>query len=95
MGKSNKPEDKRFRIAHNEAIIGVVLAIINFLWWYGFAYELGNKPPDEYTYILGFPAWFFWSCIVGFFVMVGLVIFVVKYLLTDVPLDDDGGEEQR
>ncbi|RPF54410.1 YhdT family protein [Aquisalibacillus elongatus] len=89
MGK-----DRRFRIAHSEALIGVVLALINFLWWYGFAYGLGNKSPDEYSYILGFPAWFFWSCIIGFIVMVILVIVVVKFLLTDVPLDDEGREEQ-
>ncbi|TFB24330.1 DUF997 family protein [Filobacillus milosensis] len=88
MGK-----DRRFRIAHREALIGVVLAIFNFLWWYGFAYGLGSKSPEEYTYILGFPAWFFWSCIIGFIVMVILVIIVVKFLLTDVPLND-GREEQ-
>ncbi|MFD2638951.1 YhdT family protein [Piscibacillus salipiscarius] len=86
-------KDLRFRIAHREALIGVVLALINILWWYGFAYGLGSKSPEEYTYILGFPAWFFWSCIVGFLVMVVLVILTVKFLLTDVPLDD--GEEEQ
>lgn len=86
-------KDLRFRIAHREALIGVVLALINILWWYGFAYGLGSKSPEEYTYIFGFPAWFFWSCIIGFLVMVVLVTLTVKFLLTDVPLDDREEEQ--
>ena len=49
----------RFKIAHREAIIGVILVIINFIWWFGFAYGLGSRSPEEYRYILGFPDWFF------------------------------------
>ncbi|MGP4073311.1 YhdT family protein [Piscibacillus sp. B03] len=86
-------KDLRFQIAHREALIGVVLALINILWWYGFAYGLGNKSPEEYSYIFGFPAWFFWSCIIGFLVMVVLVTLTVKFLLTDVPLDDREEEQ--
>ncbi len=52
-------EDSRFRFAHKEALIGLGLACINFVIWYGFAYGLGSKDPSEYTYIFGFPAWFF------------------------------------
>ncbi len=52
-------DDPRFRIALIEALIGLGLAIINFIIWYGFAYGLGSKNPNEYTYVLGFPAWFF------------------------------------
>lgn len=36
-------DDPRFRIAHREALIGLGLAIINFIIWYGFAYGLGSK----------------------------------------------------
>ncbi|KGX91940.1 sodium:pantothenate symporter [Pontibacillus halophilus JSM 076056 = DSM 19796] len=78
-------------MANREAIYGIGLAVINFLWWYGFAYGLGSKPQEEYTYIAGFPAWFFYSCIGGFILMVLLVIFVVKVLLVDVPFDDEEG----
>ncbi|WP_027965337.1 YhdT family protein [Halalkalibacillus halophilus] len=84
-----KQQDQRFRIAHKEAWIGCGLAAFNIVWWYGFAYTLGSKPPEEYTYILGFPAWFFWSCIVGFLVMVILVILVVKFVLKEVPFDEE------
>ncbi|WP_280772308.1 YhdT family protein [Salipaludibacillus daqingensis] len=87
------PLERRFRIAHREACIGVTLAVINIIWWYGFAYTLGSKPPEDYTYIFGFPAWFFWSCIVGFIVMVFLVYIVVKFVLVDMSLEDDDTED--
>ncbi|GGH67974.1 sodium:pantothenate symporter [Compostibacillus humi] len=93
MRNNNKQTDPRFRIAHREALIGCGLAVINILWWYGFAYGLGSKPPEQYTYILGFPAWFFYSCIGGFVLMVVLVVFVVKFMLKEVPLDDEEKEE--
>lgn len=83
-----KTTDRRFKTANREALIGCALAAFNIIWWYGFAYGLGSKPPEEYTYVLGFPAWFFWSCIVGFVVMVILVFLVVKFVLKEVPFDD-------
>lgn len=51
--------DWRFKVANREAWIGVALAAINFLWWYGFAYGLGSGPVSEYQFIFGMPAWFF------------------------------------
>ncbi|RKL67112.1 sodium:pantothenate symporter [Salipaludibacillus neizhouensis] len=89
---NNIPErrtERRFKIAHREAWIGVILALVNILWWYGFAYTMGSKVPEEYTYVFGFPAWFFWSCIVGFIVMVILVFIVVKFVLVDMSLEDE------
>lgn len=79
--------DERFKVANREALIGVALAVINFLWWFGFAYGLGSKPPEEYSYIFGLPAWFFISCVGGFVLMSVLVIFVVKVFFTDVSLE--------
>lgn len=84
-----------YKIAHREALIGCFLAFFNFLWWYGFAYGLGSKDPSEYTFIFGLPAWFFWSCVVGFLVMVVLIIFVVKFLLVEVPFQQEGREEDE
>ncbi|MDQ0297993.1 putative membrane protein YhdT [Salibacterium salarium] len=85
--------DPRFKIAHREARIGVGLVLFNFLWWFGFAYGLGSKPVEEYSYVLGMPAWFFYSCAVGSFVMIGLVIFVVKTFFKEVDLEEDEEEE--
>jgi len=92
---NEKKQDWRFRIANREAIIGVVLAIFNFIWWYGFAYGLGSKPPEEYSYVFGFPAWIFYSLILGTLVMFALVFIVVKFFLTDVPLDDEEETEEK
>lgn len=97
MGTYQKnTKDSRFKIANREALIGIGLAIFNFVWWFGFAYGLGSKPVEEYRFILGFPAWFFFSCIVGFIVMIVLVTIVVKKFFVEVPFDiDEEGEQQQ
>ena len=77
------------KIANREALIGVGLAIFNFIWWFGFAYGLGSKDPSEYTYVFGLPAWFFYSCVLGFVVMVALIIIVIKKFFVEVPLDEE------
>lgn len=82
-------EDYRFKIANREALIGVGLAVFNFIWWYGFAYGLGSKDVSEYTYVFGLPAWFFYSCVLGFIVMSILVAVVVKFWFVEVPIDDE------
>ncbi|GAK05700.1 membrane protein [Geomicrobium sp. JCM 19037] len=81
--------DRRFKVAHREAWIGVGLAVINFVWWYGFAYGLGSRPVSEYQWVFGMPAWFFYSCVVGSIVMIVLVIIAVRYFFTEVPLEED------
>ena len=88
-------KDKRFKIANREAMIGIILVLINFIWWYAFAYGMGGGDPKSYTYILGMPAWFFYSCVIGFILMVVLVTCVVKLLFKEVSFDDEeGGEEE-
>ncbi|MEH7305343.1 YhdT family protein [Neobacillus drentensis] len=94
MKNSEYPRDKRFKIAHREAVIGIILVLINFIWWYGFAYGLGSAKVKHYTYILGLPAWFFYSCILGSIVIIILVIFTVKFLFKDVPFEEEEGERK-
>ena len=43
---------------------------------------------SEYTYVFGFPAWFY-SCIVGFIVMVILLSLVVRFVFQDISLDEE------
>ena len=93
MNKQIDPNDPRFKIANREALIGVGLVIFNFIWWFGFAYGLGSAPVEEYTYVFGMPAWFFYSCVLGFFVMVILVIIMVKGFFKDVDFEDE--EEEK
>ena len=64
-------EDKRFKVAKKEALIGIALVIINFIWWFGF----GSEDPAEYKYIFGLPEWFFYSCVLGFIVMSIVITF--------------------
>lgn len=86
-------KDQRFKIAHKEALIGIGLVIINFAIWYGFAYGLGSGNPAEYTYVLGFPAWFFYSCIAGTVFMIVLVWLVMKLFFTEVSFEDEEVDE--
>ncbi|MFC4354158.1 YhdT family protein [Chryseomicrobium palamuruense] len=81
--------DPQFKIAHREAIIGVILAVLHFAWWFGFAYGLGSQPVERYRYIWGFPEWFFYSCIVGFLLIAVTVTLLAKFVLKEVPLDDE------
>jgi uncharacterized membrane protein YhdT len=82
-------KDYRNKIANREALIGVGLVIFNFIWWYAFAYGLGSKDPEEYGEVFGLPDWFFYSCVLGFIVMVILVFLVVKLFFVEVPFDDE------
>ncbi len=88
-------KDPRFKTAHKEALTGVIIVLINFLWWFGFAYGLGSRSPEGYSYILGLPDWFFYSCVLGFIVITTLVIFVVKKFFKEIPFEDgqERGEE--
>lgn len=89
MDEKKSKKDPRFKIAEREAWIGIGLVIFNFIWWFGFAYGLGSEPVEQYEFIFGLPAWFFYSCVVGFIVMVVLVIFIVKFFFKEVPLDEE------
>lgn len=86
-------EDYRFKIANREALIGLGLVVFNFIWWFAFAYGLGSKSPEEYTFVFGLPAWFFYSCVVGFIIISALVVIIVSKWFVDVPFDDEERDE--
>lgn len=89
MKKEIHKKDPRFRIAEREAWIGVGLVLFNFIWWFGFAYGMGSGPVEKYTYIFGLPAWFFYSCVAGFVIMVILVVLAVKLFFKEVSFDEE------
>lgn len=80
-------EDPRYKQCNKEALYGVALGIANMIWWYVFGYGLGSKPVEEYTYILGFPTWFFVSCIVGSIVFIAATFLMVEKGFKNMPLD--------
>lgn len=88
-------DDPRYKIANREALIGIGIAIANFLWWFGFAYGFGSKDVDKYHYVFGFPAWFFYSCILGFIVFTILVIIIVQFFYKDIPLDAEYEDDTK
>lgn len=88
-----KETDWRFKIANREALIGLGLALFNFVWWFGFAYGMGSRPVEEYSYVFGLPDWFFWSCVVGFLLIVVLVAVIVKFFFVEVPFDEEGEDQ--
>jgi len=85
-------QDKRFKVANREALIGVALVIINFAIWYGFAYGLGSGNPSEYQFVFGFPAWFFYSCIAGTIFMIILIWISIKIFFKEIPFDEEEGK---
>ncbi len=82
-------KDHHRKIVNREALIGVGLVLFNFIWWFAFAYGLGGKDPSEYTYVFGLPAWFFYSCVLGFIIMSILVAIVVKKFFVEIPFDEE------
>ena len=86
-------EDPRYRQCNKEALLGLGLGILNLIWWFAWGYGLGAVSPERYSYIMGFPAWFFMSCIVGAVLFTALTIVLVKYFIQDMPLGDLTTEE--
>ena len=79
--------DPRFLQAAKEAWACIVLAALNFLWWFATAYGLGTQPVEQYTWIWGLPAWFVWSCLLGLPLFVLFIFVYVQTIFKDVPLD--------
>lgn len=86
--------DKRFPQADREAWITLGLYGVYFVWWYACAYGLGSGDPEAYSYVFGFPAWFFYSCILGYPVLTVLLWVVVRFFFKDLRLDTEAPEPQ-
>ena len=87
-----------FRQADREALITLALYLIFFAWWALFAFGLGSGDPENYWYVLGMPAWFFFSCICGYPLITLLLWLAVRRWFKDLPLDYDDemhGEDEQ
>lgn len=84
--KKVKERDKQI---NKEALISLGLYVFFFVWWYGFAYGLGLKEPQNYNYILGMPSWFFFSCVLGYVVISFATWFIVKRFFVEIPFDEE------
>jgi len=83
----------RFIQADKEAAITLLVYIGYLLWWALCAYGLGSQDPETYTYIWGLPAWFFYSCVVGYPALSLALWIVILLFFKDMPLDDDNDDE--
>ncbi|WP_320172085.1 YhdT family protein [Maridesulfovibrio sp.] len=83
----NNNRDRRFRQADREALLALTVYALYFIWWYVFGFGMGNNNPDEYTYVWGFPAWFFYSCIAGYPVITIVLWIIVRTKFKDMPLE--------
>ena len=86
-------EDPRYKQCNREAMYGIILGLSNLIWWYVFGYGLGSKPVEEYTYILGFPTWFFMSSIVSAVLFTILTFIMIDKLFKNMSLDKMTKEE--
>ena len=86
---------KAFRQADREALITIGLYLFFFIWWTVFAFGMGSGDPSEYSYVFGLPAWFFYSCVLGYPVMTLILWLVVRRFFVNIPLDTENSEEQE
>jgi len=81
-------EDPRFKVAFKEMLMAFSLCIVYSLVTLSVAWSIGmSKPPQEYSYILGFPTWFFLAIIVCPVAFFGVVIFLVTHVYKDMSLE--------
>ncbi|NLW82151.1 MAG: YhdT family protein [Desulfovibrionales bacterium] len=81
--------DHRIKQANKESLISLAVYAVYFLWWYLSGYGIGDTDPDTYSYIFGFPSWFFYSCILGYPLITVILWLVVRLFFKEIPLDAD------
>lgn len=88
------PEDPRYKISVKEMAISLAYwavttaAIIGVAWGIG-----GGKTARELDFVLGFPAWFFWSAFGGGVFMCVLAFVVVRRYFTNMSLEADDPQQ--
>ncbi len=90
-----KEKNNRFKQADKEAVITIIIYLGYFVWWYALAYGLGQGDPKDYDYVFGFPAWFFYSCIVGYPILTIILWIVMKIFFKDIELDEPSEKNEN
>lgn len=80
-------ELQKHRQMNREALISLIIYLLFFLWWYFTGYGLSELLPD--IFVMGFPLWFFLSCIIGWILMSIAVFTLVKTVFRDFELTID------
>lgn len=83
--------NKRYKQADREALITLGVYAFFFLWWTVFAFGLGGGDPENYSYVLGMPSWFFYSCVLGYPVVAVILWAVIRLFFVEMPLGGGNG----
>lgn len=95
-------QDPRLARATKEMLITMFFTITYMAFTLGIAWILGmSKPPQNYSYIFGFPAWYFCVIFVSPAVFFCVMVFLVCHVIKDDSLEpwlfnaNDGGENNE
>lgn len=80
-------EDPRFKQARIEAKRIFLLVIIETIWVFGFGYWGTTMDASQYTFIFGFPAWYFWAFL-GAGIIFPIASIILGLLIKDCDLKD-------
>ncbi|MCQ1530729.1 YhdT family protein [Lutispora saccharofermentans] len=86
--------DERFIICEKEMKLVFIIQILFTVLSVAAAYLLGRGNPEDYTYIMGLPAW--WFAVISIsLIFLGTVIYITKFILVDMDLGDEGTIEEK
>lgn len=80
-------EDLRFKQSRREIKRIMYLIAFEFIWVYSFGYFGTKIEPNNYTYILGFPTWFFWAFL-GAGILAPSIAIILALKTEDCSLED-------
>lgn len=86
--------DPRFIICEKEMKLVLGIQVLFTVITIAIAYILGKGDPSNYSYIMGFPAWWF-GVIASSVIFTVVVICIVKFKLVDMNLTDEATEEKE
>lgn len=81
--------DARLAQSNREALLTLALYVFFAVWWCAFAFAPGADDPETYSYVLGLPAWFFYSCVLGYVLITVMLWLVLRLGFRDMSLDDE------
>lgn len=82
-------EKEKNRQLNKEALLTLGLYVIFFIWWYAFGYGLSGGDVTGFTYILGLPSWFFFSCVIGWLLISLAVYVMVKKFFVEIDFNEE------
>lgn len=85
---SNISYAEKFRIMDREALATLILAVIIAAFFWGAIWLL----KDNTATVFAMPVWFVVSCIGGYLLSMAGVIYLVKKVMVDFPLDEQDTE---